>query len=91
MNILGYRFKPKIWTIVLMMFFVAVFSSLGRWQMSRADEKNIKHEQMQLYAKQPPINLPPVLIKLEDFKYRDIEVHGEFLNNKTIFLDNKMY
>lgn len=91
MNILGYRFKPKIWTIVLMMFFVAVFSSLGRWQMSRADEKNIKHEQMQLYAKQPPINLPPVLIKLEDFKYRDVEVHGEFLNNKTIFLDNKTY
>lgn len=39
MNILGYRFKPKIWTIVLMIFFVAIFSSLGRWQMSRADEK----------------------------------------------------
>jgi len=91
MNVLGYRFKPKIRMIVLMMFFVIVFSSLGRWQLNRADEKNVKHEQMQFYIKQPPINLPSALVKLKDFEYREVEVRGEFVNNQTIFLDNKMY
>lgn len=91
MNILGYRFKPKIGMIVLMMFFVVIFSSLGRWQLNRADEKNAKHEQMQLYIRQPPINLPPELVKLKDFEYREVEIRGEFVNSRTIFLDNKTY
>ena len=37
MSILGYRFEPKIWAIILMVVFVLIFSSLGRWQLNRAD------------------------------------------------------
>ncbi|GKS70237.1 surfeit locus 1 family protein [Nitrosomonas sp. PY1] len=91
MSILGYRFKPKVWAIILMIAFVLIFSSLGRWQLNRAEEKTEKHEQIQLYTKQPPINLPTELVKLKDFEYREVEIRGEFANDKTILLDNKTY
>lgn len=91
MSILGYRFKPKIWAIVLMVVFILIFSSLGRWQLNRAEEKTTKHEQIQLYTKQSPINLPAVLVKLRDFEYREVEIRGEFANDKTILLDNKTH
>lgn len=91
MSILGYRFEPKIWAIILMVVFVLIFSSLGRWQLNRAEEKTTKYEQIQLYTKQSPINLPTVLVKLKDFEYREVEIRGKFANDKTILLDNKTY
>lgn len=65
--------------------------NLGLWQLSRADEKQSKHEQLEQFAKQPPVLLPASMVKLRDYEYRDVEVQGEFVNEKTIYLDNKTY
>ncbi|SEF40881.1 SURF1 family protein [Nitrosomonas ureae] len=88
---MGYRFKPRLWSIVLTILFVIIFVALGRWQLSRADERNTQHEQLEKYSKQPAVTLPGSLVKLTDYQYRDVEMRGEYLIEHTIFLDNKTY
>ncbi len=91
MNILGYRFEPRLWSVILTIVAILIFMNLGFWQLSRADEKQSKHEQLEQFAKQPPVLLSGSMVKLEDYEYRDVEVKGEFVNEKTIYLDNKTY
>lgn len=88
---MGYRFEPKLWSIFLAIVAVIVFLKLGFWQLSRADEKTLQHEQLEKFAKQPTVLLPEVQIKLEDFEYRDVEVRGHYMSEHTIYLDNKTY
>ncbi len=91
MNILGYQFEPRLWSVILTLVAIAVFLNLGLWQLSRADEKQSQYDQLEQFAKQPAVLLPSTLVKLADFEYRDVEVQGEFVNEKTIYLDNKTY
>ncbi|MBP6366589.1 MAG: SURF1 family protein [Nitrosomonas sp.] len=87
----GYRFEPKIWAIIVTLIFALIFIELGKWQLSRADEKDARYELLDQYSKQPAIKLPDTSVKLEEFLYREIEVEGEFQTEHTIFLDNKTY
>lgn len=91
MNVLGYRFEPRLWAIAITIISVIVFIELGKWQLSRAEEKNAQHEQLEQYAKQPAVTLPGTLVKLKDFQYREVEVIGEYLPEYTIYLDNKIH
>jgi len=91
MIVLGYRFEPKVWTIIVTSILVLVFFQLGKWQLSRADEKNLRYEQLEQYAKQPTIKLPGTLAKLKDYQFRDVEVIGKYVPERTIYLDNKTY
>ena len=91
MRILGNNFKPKLWTLIVSTLFVVVFIQLGNWQLSRADEKDARQQQLDELAKQPIVNLPATAIELEDLLYREVEVHGEYLNGQTIYLDNRTH
>lgn len=91
MNVLGYRFEPRLWAIVSTIISVIIFIELGKWQLSRAEEKKAQYEQLEQYAKQPAVTLPGILVKLKDFQYREVEVSGEYLPEYTIYLDNKIY
>ncbi len=91
MNILGYQFKPKIWALITSVIFVITFIQLGNWQLSRADEKDARQFQLDELAKQPAVNVPTTLIKLEDLLYREVEVHGTYIAEETIYLDNRTY
>ncbi len=64
---------------------------LGNWQLSRAQEKESRQEQLDLLSGQPAIALPTVPVNLEDFRYRRVEAHGVYLSEHTIFLDNKIH
>lgn len=91
MKILSYNFKPKIWTIIVSTIFVVVFIQLGNWQLSRADEKDARQQQLEELAKQPTLNLPASPVKLDDLLYREVEVHGEYVADQTIYLDNRTH
>lgn len=91
MKILGYNFKPKLWALLVSTIFVIVFIQLGNWQLSRADEKDARQLQLDNLAKQPIVKLPVTAIELEDFLYREIEVHGEYVSDQTIYLDNRTH
>ena len=68
MIVFGYRFKPQLWTIIITAILVLIFVQLGKWQLSRAEEKDTQYERLEEYAKQPAIALPKSLVMLEDFQ-----------------------
>lgn len=43
-----------------------------------------------MLSREPPVALPEVPVKLEDFQYRRVEVRGVYVPDRTIFLDNKI-
>ena len=63
MIVLGYRFEPKLWMVLITAVSVLLFIELGKWQLSRADEKEARHELLEQYAKQPAVALPNTLDK----------------------------
>jgi len=91
MTFAGLEFKPKLWVVIIVVCFVIVFIELGKWQLSRADERNSRQERLDQLSKEPIVRIPGSLIKLEDFQYRQVEVDGYYLPENTIFLDNKTY
>ena len=42
-----YRFEPRLWSIIVTIAAILIFANLGLWQLSRADEKQSKHEQLE--------------------------------------------
>ena len=91
MIVLGYRFEPKLWAITVTIACVIIFVELGKWQLSRANEKETQYEQLERYSKEPPLALPDSVIRLKDFQYREVEVEGEYISEHTIYLDNKVH
>lgn len=91
MIVKGYRFKPKLWALVVTISMVVVFIELGKWQLSRADERNARQAQLDQLSNEPVVTVPGNPVKLEDFQYRQVDVRGRYRPEYTIFLDNKTY
>lgn len=91
MIISGYQFKPKLWLSLVTILVIMLFVKLGLWQLSRAEEKDARHMSLEHFAQQPAVTIPSVLVKLEDYQYRKVEVRGNFNADHSIFLDNKLH
>lgn len=91
MTISGWRFTPRLWSTVAAGVVITVMLQLGNWQLSRAEEKESRQAQLDILSREPAVDLPDVLVKLEDFRYRQVEARGEYLSAHTIYLDNKIH
>lgn len=91
MIILGYQFKPKLWLTVVTVLAIILFVKLGLWQLSRAEERDIRHKSLEQHAQQPPVSIPSTLIKFADYQYRLVEARGYFSSEHSILLDNKLH
>lgn len=91
MTISGWRFTPRLWSTVAAAVVIVIMLNLGNWQLSRAQEKESRQEQLDLLSRQPAVALPTVPVKLEDFRYRRVEASGVYLPMHTIYLDNKIH
>jgi len=91
MVILGYTFKPKLWAILVTVAFFLVFVELGKWQLSRADEKNFRQQQLDMLSQEPTVTVPGSPVKLQEYEYRTVEVKGYYKPEHLIYLDNKTY
>jgi surfeit locus 1 family protein len=89
--ILGYQFKPRLWLTLVTVLVIILFVKLGLWQLSRAEERDVRHMNLEYFAQQPAVTIPSVLVKLEDYQYRKVEVRGKFIADHSIFLDNKLH
>ena len=70
---------------------ITIMVQLGNWQLSRAQEKESRQEQLDRLSQEPAITLPDHPVKLEDFQYHQVEARGEYVPEYTIYLDNKIY
>lgn len=91
MIILGYDFKPKLWSILATIAGVILFTQLGNWQLSRADEKDARQQALDQLSKEPAVSIPVSKIKLADYRYRKVIIKGQFKPDHTIYLDNKVH
>lgn len=90
MTILGWQFRASFWPTVAAIFFIVVTVMLGNWQLSRAQEKEERQIQLNQLSQQPVISIPTLQIKLEDYRFRKVEVQGTYVPTHTIYLDNKI-
>ncbi|WP_256327828.1 SURF1 family protein [Nitrosospira sp. Nl5] len=91
MTISGWRFTPRLWSTVAAAVVIIIMLNLGNWQLSRAQEKESRQEQLDMLSRQPAVALPTTPVKLEDFRYRRVEAKGAYLPMHTIYLDNKIH
>jgi len=90
MTILSRQFRVSFWPTAAAIFFIVVTVMLGNWQLSRAQEKEDRQTRLNQRSLQPVISIPTSPIKLEDYQFRKVEVHGTYVPAHTIYLDNKI-
>ena len=91
MTISGWRFTPRLWSTVAAGVVITVMLQLGNWQLSRAEEKESRQERLDILSREPAVDLPDAPVKLEDFRYRQVEARGESSSAHTIYLDNQIH
>jgi surfeit locus 1 family protein len=70
--------------------FVSVFAAAGFWQLQRAHYKEQLQSRVEAAMGQATIELPGTKVRAEDVEFRSIHVRGEWLADRTIFIDNKI-
>ncbi len=84
---LDLRHGRGIFLLLFTLFFILVFVSLGFWQLSRAQEKRIILSAHDQQGAIPALRQLASPIK----NHQRVTLHGNFLQTKPIFLDNKMH
>ena len=90
MSISGWQFRPQLWPTLAAVAAIALMLSLGDWQLSKARVKESRQQQHDQLSRQPAIALPTTPVRFEDFQFRQIEAHGDYVPLHTIYLDNKI-
>ncbi len=85
------RFRIKNWKLALLaMIFIAFFSSLGMWQISRAHQKEKLLSSFANRTKQSALTSSDLNSK-QDVRFYRAELTGTFDNTHTFILDNKIF
>lgn len=87
-NKLQFEFDWK--TSVLILLLLPLLVSLGFWQLDRADEKAQLQALFDERQASPPISIG-LLNEGDDLRYQPVKLTGEFVNGKSLFLDNRIY
>lgn len=77
-----------------MLFFLALFISLGFWQLDRAEYKRNLHSDFKDRQTSPALTLDQeIVIKLDkkELIWRHVNASGEFLEQYQILLDNQVH
>lgn len=64
---------------------------LGNWQLSRADYKRELQARYDRMQEDGVVQIGAATVAKGDLLYRPVEVRGEFLAEREIFVDNRMY
>lgn len=86
------RQRHRFWLLTLLaVLAVGVTLSLGRWQLSRAAEKERYKASVEARGQEASLAASALLVseKDDDLIHRHIEVRGHWLADKTVFLDNR--
>lgn len=70
---------------------MGVTASLGRWQLSRAAEKEALQARIETRAQEPMLDGTSLRngVQSDDLLHRRVAARGQWLTDKTVFLDNR--
>ena len=87
----GLEFRPRLWSSIATAVAVLLTLWLGGWQIERAGEKQKLERRLEQLAKQPAVTMPTTPVNADEYRFRNVEVHGRFAEAYTIYLDNRIY
>lgn len=94
LNVLRLNPRPRLhaWPAAAALIVFATAFAAGQWQSGRAQEKQVIETRHAALRDAPAVALPrsPSAFELEALDGRRIVARGEFVNDKTIFLDNQV-
>jgi surfeit locus 1 family protein len=86
-----YDFRPRIIPTIATLAMMALTVSAGFWQLGRAAAKaNLQASFVQNQAR-PAVNLNRFFDDPSTLRYRRVDVEGEFIPGKQVYLDNREY
>lgn len=84
-------FKIKNWKLALLaLVFIAVFTRLGIWQLSRASEKKLLLKSYAERTQHAPLSAADTHNQNSDLRFYRVKLDGHFDNEHTLLLDNKI-
>ena len=95
------RLKKPI-LMLLGLVICSIMISLGCWQLSRADQKQVILDQVQQRAAIDPVSLTSILTQLsptsfaqspkkfDEFTFKQVFADGQYAADKSVFIDNKV-
>ncbi len=86
----GYRFRPSWLGTLVTICCIPLFIKLGFWQYNKAEQKKALQATYEKYGQSPPLKLPAVIDKPEEWRYRPVAVSGVYLPQYQFFLDNQV-
>ncbi|MEX1080471.1 MAG: SURF1 family protein [Halofilum sp. (in: g-proteobacteria)] len=84
------RRRPTWLPLVAAALAMALFSTLGTWQLQRASEKQALFDAIEQGAQRRAIELPYAEEALAELEYRRVHARGHFLSPRQFLLDNRM-
>lgn len=85
-----YRFKPKLGMTIATIVVMAICIQLGMWQYNKAQQKLALQHQIEQGLAVQPVELPDVVEKIEDWRYKRVQFEGEYVPEYQILLDNRV-
>ena len=82
--------QPDWKVTMLAVILLPCLLSLGFWQLSRAEEKQVLKAVFEQRKTLDPVSVA-TLLQERDLRYRQVSLRGEYLNDKVLLLDNKIY
>lgn len=85
--------RSRLFWAVLGAVCVALTLRLGFWQLSRAEQKIQLQQAIDQQAQLPPLTLAQLIETPSAWAqtHRRVQLQGEWLNDKTVFLDNRAH
>jgi surfeit locus 1 family protein len=86
------RLRFKFWIITIAALLAVVFTlSLGRWQLSRADQKESYQASTESQGRLPAVDAQTLLatVDTKSLVHRKIVLRGHWLAPHTVYLDNR--
>jgi surfeit locus 1 family protein len=90
MRIGPFSFAPRPLTTLAAAAFFALVSSLGTWQMNRADEKRERQALFERRLAEAPVVLTGPVPSAEPLMYRRVRAAGRWLAARQIYVDNQI-
>ena len=82
-------FKSTIKTTLITLILAITCMKLGSWQLNKAQFKLSLQAQYSKYENDPATQLPTNFSNLDEMRYKKVRVHGKYLPQYQILLDNQ--
>jgi surfeit locus 1 family protein len=85
-----FSFTPRAWPTAGAVAFIALTLFLGRWQMHRAEEKEVRQALLEARVQEAPVVLTGRVDSAEPLLYRHLRAAGVWVPEGQIFIDNQV-